>query len=946
MAVCTVCGRAVPEGCPECPDCKGTVGAEPAPLPVGVLARPGAILGGRYRVERTLGSGSSGVVYGVTDLRERNLAALKVLHPELLGFGALNRLQREVRLVRDLNCPNLVKVYHLEDLGGLIGLKMEWVQGESLRARLKREGPLPATEVLRLARDLFQALDALHGLSIVHRDVKSANLLLSQEGSLKLGDFGLARDLSVQGSLTRQGAVLGTVGYMAPEVAQGKEATPLSDLYSAGCVLFEMLTGELPYEGESLDSLWRQAVEAPRLGLLARRAVPRWLGRLVARLLEKNPADRYRSAKEVLDALEARWAGLYLPGRYKRRGMLSAAVLGGALALLGAGLWLDGRLLPRATFAGSTLTVRGPFGNLRFEKTFDRVIRSVRVGRFGPGGRPAVAVALSWREGMPEGDLVSPMYDETASRLLLFDGRGDLEVQKPLTLSALFPGFPNRLDVFLDAHRFGPGEPERLVVMARHHLWYPTFVGVHAPLSTAGRDVIFEGLPLQFPHSGYLDFPPLYRDLNGDGRDEMVLLGVNNLLYRMQVVAALEIPEVEETTFLAEPAARFPMAESSPPPLLYRGVDLYRTSGLRWGRSEGRGPLAILSVKGPFTLGTGLDVRGASGEELAPQSKELPALHARLRRLFLLRESGDFEALLEEAKAWPEGLPEPYGWMGVFFEAHALEGLGRSREVRPLLEAFRSRTAPEDPLTPYYYFRFWVESAFLGGDYAGGLAAFAGLPEVVRRMNREVSEAAFWCAVYQGDETFAGEMAADAQGSLSRAGQILLAHDLALRGDAAAAEAAFSRLPLETVQFPEALLFAAAFEAERGRFEEAEKNLDRLHARFSGEEPDGGETEAWVRFLSRPESPPWARMEAAVDRRRKAARIGVEDRALLPLTLARAAAVFRAAGQGKRADSLSREALSLAPPSWRARLREIAGTPREGAGGKRPGSAFHRLPAP
>jgi serine/threonine protein kinase len=152
-------------------------------------------------------------------------------------------------------------------------------QGAVAPAEGRAEGPLPRGEAVRLFRNLLQVLEALHACALVHRDVKSQNILLAEDGTLKSADFGPARNLSLPGSLTRRGAVLGTVGYMAPEVARGKEATPLSDLYSVGCVLLEMLTGELFYEGHSLDSIWRQAVEAPRLHLLKKRGVPGGSGR-------------------------------------------------------------------------------------------------------------------------------------------------------------------------------------------------------------------------------------------------------------------------------------------------------------------------------------------------------------------------------------------------------------------------------------------------------------------------------------------------------------------------------------------------------------------------------------------------------------------------------------------------------------------------------------------
>lgn len=926
MAACFACGREVAEGLSQCPFCGGTVLPWHPRSPLGGLARRGEILGGRYQVEDVLGSGSSGVVYGVLDLKERSRVALKVLHPELLGFDALNRLSREVRLVRELSCPHLVKVYHMEDLGGSLALKMEWVRGESLRAYLRRRGGLPPAEALRLARGLFLALDALHGLSIVHRDVKSANLLLSEEGSLKLGDFGLARDLRVQGTLTRTGAVLGTVGYMAPEVARGEGATTLSDLYSAGCVLFEMLTGELPYEGESLDSLVRQAQEPPRLGLLRRRRVPWWLRRVVERLLEKNPADRFPSAQAVLEALEARWAGFRIPGRLRRRSFTAAAGLLGLAAAGGLLLWADASLPPRPTFAGKTLTVYGPLGNRRFTKTFDRPIQAVRGGRFGPGGRPAVAVALAWNESPVSFDLVSPLTEEGRDQLLFLGRAGEVTGSRRLSLGRDFSGFADRLAIFLDAHRFAPGKPEQLVVYAHHHLWYPSLLLVIRREPSWGSEWRSEDT-LDFPHAGYLGFPPRYADLDGDGWDEVVLTAVNNLLYRMEEVVVLPAREGAggRPRRIQEPAATSANDSLMEPPLLYRGVDLYRYRFLYWGRGTGVDGIALASRGGTFTLRQGLRLFDEGGREVAPSPRETEALNQRIRRLFLLRQAGDYRRLLEEARAWPSGLPEPYDWLGVFFEAHALMGLGRPAEVRPLLEDFGARHPSPIPLPPYYATRLLLESAFLAGDYGGGLAAFRALPHEAAVLNLEAAQAAFWCAVYGGDEGAALDLA-ERRGGMTFGGwgPVLEALHLSLSGGAPAAEAAFGRLPLDRIQFPEALLYAAAFEAERGRQDRAEALLQNLHARFGGEALDGGETEAFVRFAGRPQSPPVVEMEAALARRRRAALLEPQERALLPLTLARTAAVFRAAGRAGEAAALEAEALARAPQAWKRYLSHLA----------------------
>lgn len=224
MAFCARCGKEVAEGTASCPFCEGTVALGNLPRASAALALPGEILAGRYEVREVLGSGSYGVVYGVFDLQERHEAALKVLHRDLMGFDAVKRLPREVRLVRDLPCVHLVKVHHLDDVGGCAAVKMEWVKGRPLRRRIQAEGPLHRGEALRLFRHLLEALDALHAASIVHRDVKSQNILLAEDGTLKLADFGLVRDLNLPRSLTRAAAVLGAAGRTAEAARLRKEA--------------------------------------------------------------------------------------------------------------------------------------------------------------------------------------------------------------------------------------------------------------------------------------------------------------------------------------------------------------------------------------------------------------------------------------------------------------------------------------------------------------------------------------------------------------------------------------------------------------------------------------------------------------------------------------------------------------------------------------------------
>ena len=294
---------------------------------------PGTLIGGRYEVRGFLGRGGHGSAYRVFDREVRRDVALKILHPERETPSALGRLRREVRVARDAASPRLVWIFDLGTSPQGTYLTMELVEGFSLK-ELLRDGPLPVEEAARIAVAFFEGLAALHALPIVHRDVKPANILISEKGEVKLTDFGLAHRLDREETqVTEVEGVVGTLGYLSPEQASGEKTGPASDLYSAGLVLFEMLTGRLPYEGESdLGALLAHLRAKPPDVRELRPEVPGWLAKVVRRLLEKNPEDRYPSADAVIADLRAR-RGPYLRQAVKR-GLVSIA--GGVLLLLAA----------------------------------------------------------------------------------------------------------------------------------------------------------------------------------------------------------------------------------------------------------------------------------------------------------------------------------------------------------------------------------------------------------------------------------------------------------------------------------------------------------------------------------------------------------------------------------------------------------------------------------
>jgi hypothetical protein len=261
---------------------------------------------GRYEVERLIGSGGMGVVFKGFDTELHRPVAIKVLAPQLAGSGAARqRFAREARAAAAVVHEHVVAIHNVESDGASPFLVMQFVAGESLQARLDRQGPLDLCEVLRIGRQTAAGLAAAHAQGLVHRDVKPSNVLLEHgvERAL-LTDFGLARAAD-DASLTHTGHLPGTPHYMSPEQARGEPLDSRSDLFSLGSVLYAMATGRPPFRAESgLAVLRRIADEKPRPISEVNAELPAWLEVLVSKLHSKSPADRFPSADEVASLLE------------------------------------------------------------------------------------------------------------------------------------------------------------------------------------------------------------------------------------------------------------------------------------------------------------------------------------------------------------------------------------------------------------------------------------------------------------------------------------------------------------------------------------------------------------------------------------------------------------------------------------------------------------------
>ena len=206
---------------------------------------------GRYRVERVLGEGAMATVLLARDEELDRLVAVKLLDERLAADESFRaRFAREARVAAALSHPNVVTVFDVGESDGRPFIVMEHVEGRTLEERLRREGPLPADEVRRIARQVCAGLEHAHAQGLIHRDLKPANLIERSDGTIKIADFGIAR--AAETTLTETGTILGTAAYLAPEQAEGREVTQATDLYGLGVVLYELLTGKRPWEVESL----------------------------------------------------------------------------------------------------------------------------------------------------------------------------------------------------------------------------------------------------------------------------------------------------------------------------------------------------------------------------------------------------------------------------------------------------------------------------------------------------------------------------------------------------------------------------------------------------------------------------------------------------------------------------------------------------------------------
>lgn len=623
--------------------------------PVGTITGPpigfssGFTFSSRYEIQEEIGSGGFAVVYRARDLQIRREVALKILRADQTTPSSIRRLQREAALARDVESPHLIRIFELGEHLGLPYLALEFLPGGSLQDRID-EGPLPVAEVVRLGRDLLRGVGALHAAGVVHRDIKPGNVLFSAAGEAKLADLGVALPLDPNETrTTRANALVGTVDYLSPEQALGQDAGPRSDLYSLGVLLFEALTGSLPFpREEGVATLVSRLRSRPPSATRLRPEVPRWLARFLARLLEADPSRRYPSAEAALADLEANRGPLGVP--WRRTAVASLLLSSAALVAwwLAPGELRFHRLRPITTPGQTGIEAVDRDGHVLWRKSgMSRLSTQIsQPARLVANAPPSlVTIPFDIRHHSPS---------DVATLSVL-----DPETGAPVDQVALYPAANSPIPAFSNwfwpeklavTDLDGDGVDEILVSYYHHRSW-PSFTVLYEPALHRTR--------LVYIASGHSSFE-LARDLDGDGHRDLLFSGMSSSLGSYPAIAAVRIrPWIGE-----EPARQTGFVPAASP-----GMDRFSDGrlGLLWfrllrdpefGQADHRlefddrlGAIRVPYYSRPVGL---FSPRGARTEEPTLEFWGQPAPNAAEVAYLALEEAQRLAAGGETARAWQE----------------------------------------------------------------------------------------------------------------------------------------------------------------------------------------------------------------------------------------------------------------------------------------------------
>ncbi len=314
MAKCPECGSDLPHDSHNCPECgitipqsdftqisDKTLTGDPFGTSGEKALAQGSTLGERYEILAVIGKGGMGWVYKARDREIDRIVALKVIREDLArDENIIKRFKDEIILARKVTHKHVLRIYDIAEAEGRKFISMPFIEGRDLKDVITEEGAFPVERALEVGRQVLEALKSAHDAGVVHRDLKPQNIMIDKDGTVCVADFGIAKSADT-GGLTVTGQIVGTPEYMSPEQAEGKDVDFRSDLYSFGLILYEMLTGRVPFRADSIIStLMLRLREKPQVPSKANPAVPPWLDRLVMRTLEKEVEDRYSNADEIL----------------------------------------------------------------------------------------------------------------------------------------------------------------------------------------------------------------------------------------------------------------------------------------------------------------------------------------------------------------------------------------------------------------------------------------------------------------------------------------------------------------------------------------------------------------------------------------------------------------------------------------------------------------------